>query len=42
MPFHSMVAAAWLFALERGGNLDAGQALSTAAQDALDAVVARA
>lgn len=40
MPFHSMVAAARLSALERGGNLDAAQALPTAAQDALDAVVA--
>lgn len=42
VPLHSVMAAARLSALERGGDLDAAQALPTAAQDSLDAVVAGA
>lgn len=42
MPLCSVPAAARLSALERGGDLDAAQALPTAAQDALDSVVATA
>lgn len=42
MPLHSVVAAARLSALERDSHLEAAQALPTAAQDTLDAVVASA
>lgn len=40
MPLHSGMVAARLSALERGGNLDAAQALPTTAQNTLDSVVA--
>jgi hypothetical protein len=39
VPLCSTVAATTLFALQRGSDLDTGQALPATAQDALDAVI---